>query len=324
MIGASHNQNAIGGRLLRNIVDGGFAGTFYPVNTKGDTVQSLSSYKSVIDCPGPVDLALVVTPAAVVSQVAAECGRKGVKGLIVISSGFSEAGALGARLQQELASTCKQYGMKLMGPNCMGLVNTDPDYKLNAQFSPFKPLPGRIGFLSQSGALGAAVVEHSNKLGLGMSAFVSIGNEADVAVIDLIQYWEADGNTDIILLYLESLGNPKMFLEIAKRVSRKKPILVVKSGRSTTGLIAARSHTGALLEGSDAVIDALFKQAGVIRTDTLEEMLDEAALLVSQPIPRGNKVGIITNAGGAGRRRPTHARNSASKCQSTPWMLRRS
>ena len=190
--------------------------------------------------------------------------------------------------------------MRLMGPNCSGFVSTKSDLNLNAQFTPYKPLPGRVGFFSQSGALGAAVFEYANRLGLGMSAFVSVGNEADISAIDFIQFWKDDDSTDLIMLYLESLGDPKKFLSVARDVSREKPILVVKGGRSVTGLKAAHSHTGAILEGSGAVIDALFAQAGLIRTDTLEEMLDLAALLVNQPVPRGKRVGIVTNAGGAG------------------------
>jgi acetyl coenzyme A synthetase (ADP forming)-like protein len=300
VIGASHDQNTIGGRLFRNIIESRYPGSVYPVNRKGGLVQSVVSYTSVLDCPGSVDLALIVVPAAACTEVVQECGKKGVKGAIVISSGFSESGPKGAALQQELTAVCKQHGIRLMGPNCMGIVKAGSDFYLNAQFSPFKPLPGRIAFLSQSGALGAAVIEHANKLGLGMSTFVSIGNEADVSVNDLMEHWKDDDNIGLILLYLESLGDPRRFLGIARSVSRTKPILVVKSGRSATGLRAAQSHTGALVEGSDAIIDTLFKQAGVMRADTLEEMLDAAALFASQPVPRGNRVGIITNAGGAG------------------------
>ena len=219
---------------------------------------------------------------------------------MVITAGFSETGSEGSARQRELVSVCRKYGMRLMGPNCSGFVSTDPDFGLNAQFTPYKPLPGKVGFFSQSGALGAAVFEYANRLGLGLSAFISVGNEADVSALDFIRYWKDDDNTVLILLYLESLGDPKEFLKLAREASKKKPILVVKGGRSPTGLKAAHSHTGALVEGSGSLVDVLFSQAGLIRTDTLEEMLDLAALLVNQPLPKGNKVGIVTNAGGAG------------------------
>ena len=190
--------------------------------------------------------------------------------------------------------------MRLIGPNCMGIVNTDPKVSLNGQFSPFKPIPGKIGFLSQSGALGIAIIDYANRLGLGMSTFVSVGNKADISGNDLIQYWESDDNTNLILLYLESFGNPRKFARIARRVGRKRPIIAVKGGRSAAGFRATQSHTGALVAASDVTVDALFQQAGVIRTDVLAEMFDVAALLTTQPVPRGDRVAIITNAGGAG------------------------
>ena len=300
VIGASRDPDSIGGRLFENVVEGGFRGTLYPVNPKADVVQSVKAYKSVLECPGPVDLALVVVPARFVTQVARECAQKGVKAITVISSGFAETGKDGAALQQELVNVCRDAGMRLVGPNCMGIVNTDPEVSLNAQFSRFRPLQGSIGFLSQSGALGIAIIEHANKLSLGMSTFVSVGNKADISGNDLLDYWEVDEKTDLVLLYLESFGNPRKFGRIARRVARKKPILAVKSGRSAAGFRATQSHTGALLAASDVTVDALFRQAGVIRVDTLSEMFDVASLLVSQPVPKGNRVAIVTNAGGAG------------------------
>ena len=241
-----------------------------------------------------------MVPAAYVVKVAKECAQKGVGALTVISSGFAEIGKEGAALQVELRKTCREAGMRLIGPNCMGIVNTDPAVSLNAQFAPFHPIRGRMGFLSQSGALGIAVIEHANRLGLGMSTFVSVGNKADISGNDLIQYWEDDANTDLILLYLESFGNPKKFARVARRATKRKPILAVKSGRSAAGFRATQSHTGALLAASDVTVDALFRQTGVIRMDTLGEMFDVASLLISQPVPRGDRVAVITNAGGAG------------------------
>lgn len=300
VIGASKDRDSIGGRLFHNVLEGGFNGPVYPVNPGSEVVQSVPAYKSILDCPGQVDLAIVVVPARFVVQVARECAQKGVKALVVISAGFSEIGSEGKELQGQLIEVCRESGMRLVGPNCMGVVNTEPRISLNGQFSPFVPKPGRIGFLSQSGALGIAVIEHANQLGLGMSSFVSAGNKADISGNDLLTYWESDDMTDLILLYLESFGNPRKFARIAKRVARRKPILAVKSGRSSAGFRATQSHTGALIASSDVTVDALFHQAGVIRMDTLGEMFDVAALLTTQPIPKGKRVAIITNAGGAG------------------------
>jgi len=300
VIGASRDRGGISGELFRNILDAGFQGPVYPVNAKTDVVQSVVAYRSVLDCPGPVDLAFIVVPAKVVVPVAKECAQKGVQALVVISAGFAEADEAGALLQEELVEICREAGMRLIGPNCMGIVNTDPEVSLNGQFSPYKPNPGKIGFLSQSGALGIAIIDYANRLGLGMSTFVSVGNKADISGNDLIQYWEDDDNTNLILLYLESFGNPRKFSRIARRIGRKKPIIAVKGGRSTAGFRATQSHTGALVAASDVTVDALFRQTGVIRTDVLAEMFDVAALLTTQPIPKGNRVAIVTNAGGAG------------------------
>ncbi|MEJ2708262.1 MAG: GNAT family N-acetyltransferase [Anaerolineales bacterium] len=299
VVGASRKRGSIGGELFRNILEAGFQGPVYPVNANADVVQSVKAYHSVLDCPSPVDLAFIVTPASVVLPVARECAQKGVRALVVISAGFAEASEAGVQLQQELVEVCRETGMRLIGPNCMGIINTDPKVNLNGQFSPFKPIPGKIGFLSQSGALGIAIIDYANRLGLGMSTFVSVGNKADISGNDLIQYWESDDNTNLILLYLESFGNPRKFARITQRVSRKKPIIAVKGGRSAAGFRATQSHTGALVAASDVTVDALFRQAGVIRTDVLAEMFDVAALLSTQPVPKGDRVAIITNAGGA-------------------------
>jgi acetyl coenzyme A synthetase (ADP forming)-like protein len=300
VIGASRQRGTIGGELFRNIIEAGFEGPVYPVNAQADVVQSVAAYRSVLDCPGPVDLALIVVPAPAVVPVARECARKGVGALVVISAGFAETGGDGLRLQQELVEVCREAGMRLVGPNCMGIVNTAAEARLNAQFSPFKPRPGRMAFLSQSGALGIAIIDHASRLGLGMSTFVSVGNKADISGNDLIQYWESDEDTDLILLYLESFGNPRKFARIARRVARRKPIIAVKGGRSAAGFRATQSHTGSLVAAADVTVDALFHQSGVIRTDVLAETFDVAALLTTQPIPKGDRVAIVTNAGGAG------------------------
>jgi acetyl coenzyme A synthetase (ADP forming)-like protein len=298
VIGASRQRGTIGGEIFHNLLAFGFNGPVYPVNPTAEVVQSVPAYATIEAIPGPVDLAIIVVPADRVVEVAAGCGRKGVKALVVISMGFSETGTQGQSQQAELVRVCREAGMRLIGPNCMGIINTDPEVRLDATFAPSVPPPGRVGFSSQSGALGLAIIEHANSLGLGISTFVSVGNKADISGNDLLRYWESDPGTDVILLYLESFGNPKKFSQIARRVGRQKPIVVVKSGRSAAGARATSSHTGALLAASDVTVDALFRQAGVIRTDTLEELFDVASLLSNQPLPRGNRVGIITNAGG--------------------------
>lgn len=300
VIGASRKRGTIGGELFHNLLSYGFDGPVYPVNPASEVVQSVPAYKSVEAIPGPVDLAVIVVPADKVIETAESCGRKGVKALVVISAGFSETGKRGQDLQGELVRTCRAAGMRIIGPNCMGIINADQGVRLDATFAPGIPPTGRVGFSSQSGALGLAIIELANSLGLGISTFVSVGNKADISGNDLLRYWESDENTSVILLYLESFGNPKKFSQIARRVGRKKPIVVVKSGRSAAGARATSSHTGALIAASDVTVDALFRQAGVIRTDTLEELFDVAALLVNQPLPRGNRVAIITNAGGPG------------------------
>jgi acetyl coenzyme A synthetase (ADP forming)-like protein len=300
VIGASRQRGTISGELFHNIIDGCFNGPVYPVNSNAKYVQSVKAYKSVIDCPSEVELAIICVPAEKVLDVARDCSLKGVRSLVVISAGFAETGKEGAELQRRLLDICRDSGMRLVGPNCMGIVNTDSSVSLNAQFSPYKPKEGKIGFLTQSGALGIAVIEHANKLGLGMSNFVSVGNKADISGNDLIQFWETDERTKVILLYLESFGNARKFARIAKRVTKKKPIIVVKGGRSQAGFRATQSHTGALLASSDTAVDALFRQCGVIRTDTLEEMFDLSSFLLTQPLPASGSVAIITNAGGAG------------------------
>ena len=298
VIGASRRRGTIGGEILHNLLSYGFKGPVYPVNPTAEVIQSVRAYPSVEAIPGPVDLAIIIVPAAQVVEVAVACGRKGLKALVVISAGFSEMGTEGQERQAELLRVCRAAGMRLIGPNCMGIANTDPVVLLDATFAPAVPPFGRVGFSSQSGALGVAIIEYANSLGLGISTLVSVGNKADISGNDLLRYWESDEGTDVILLYLESFGNPKKFSEIARRVGHKKPIVVVKSGRSAAGARATSSHTGALLAASDVTVDALFRQAGVIRTDTLAELFDVASLLSSQPLPGGRRVGIITNAGG--------------------------
>jgi acetyl coenzyme A synthetase (ADP forming)-like protein len=300
VVGASRRRGTVSGELLHNLLEAGFNGPVYPVNPKASVVQSVVAYKSVLDVPGPVDLAVLALPAPYVVEAAGECAAKGVRAIVVISAGFAETGPEGAQRQRELLAVCRAAGMRLIGPNCLGIVNTDAEVRLDATFGPIVPLPGRVGFLSQSGALGLAIIDYANALGLGLSSFVSVGNKADISSNDLLSFWEQDDRTGLVLLYLESFGNPRKFARIARRVARTKPVLAVKSGRSAAGARATSSHTGALLAASDVTVDALFDQAGVIRTDSLGELFDVASLLANQPIPAGRRVGIVTNAGGPG------------------------
>ncbi|HEX6574945.1 MAG TPA: acetate--CoA ligase family protein [Gemmatimonadaceae bacterium] len=300
VIGASRKLGTISGEVLHNIMSYGFNGPVYPVNPTSPVVQSIVSYPTVEAIPGDVDLAVIVVPAVHVIEVAKQCARKKVRGLVVISAGFGEAGSNGRQMQDELVQICRDAGMALIGPNCMGIITTDPDVRLNATFAPVPAPPGSIGFMSQSGGLGLAIMDYAGSLGLGLSTFVSVGNKADISGNDLVTYWESDPRTKTILLYLESFGNPRKFSRIARRVARSKPIIAVKSGRSPAGARATSSHTGALIAASDITVDALFSHAGVIRTDTLEEMFDVAALLGTQTAPAGRRVAILTNAGGPG------------------------
>jgi acetyl coenzyme A synthetase (ADP forming)-like protein len=299
VIGASRRRGSIGGEVFHNLLESGFPGPVYPVSPH-PVVQSVTAYPDVRQVPGPVDLAVIVVPAAGVVDVARACAEKGAGALVVISSGFAEAGQEGRDRQAELLDVCRRSGMRLIGPNCMGILSTAPGAGFNATFAPAPPPRGGIGFMSQSGALGLAVIAHARWAGLGLSSFVSVGNKADISGNDLLEYWESDPETDLALLYLESFGNPRRFSRVARRVGRTKPILAVKSGRTAAGARATSSHTGAMLAASDVTVDALFAQSGVIRADTLGELFDVASLLASQPAPAGRRVGIVTNAGGLG------------------------
>jgi acetyl coenzyme A synthetase (ADP forming)-like protein len=300
VVGASRRRGTIGGEILANLVAGGFTGPVYPVNDRADNVQSLPAYRTLSDIPAAVELAVVVVPAEQVVGVASECAAIGVRALLVISAGFAETGGDGQRRQRELLAVCRTAGMRLIGPNCLGVLNTARDVGLNATFAPGQAPAGRVGFLSQSGGVGIAIIRAAERLGIGLSSFVSVGNKADLSSNDLLEFWEQDSGTDLALLYLESFGNPRKFARVARRFARRKPILAVRSGRSAAGARATSSHTGALLAASDVTVDALFHQAGVIRTETLHELFDVAALLTKQPIPGGDRIAIVTNGGGPG------------------------
>jgi acetate---CoA ligase (ADP-forming) len=296
VIGASRRRGSIGGELFRNVLEADFDGAAYPVNRGGEPVAGVRGYGSISEIPDPIELAVICVPGARVLEAAEEALAKGVRALCVISSGFAETGAAGRERQEQLLALVRSHGARLLGPNCLGIASTKP--KLNATFAPRALPPGRIGFSSQSGALGLALLEQSSAR-LGFSAFVSIGNKADVSSNDLLEWWEDDPETDVVLLYLESFGNPRKFARLSRRIARRKPILALKAGATAAGARAASSHTAALA-GSEAAVDALFHQAGVLRARTLEELVDVAGLLSSQPLPRGRRVGVLTNAGGLG------------------------
>jgi acetyl coenzyme A synthetase (ADP forming)-like protein len=299
VVGASRSPNNIGRRILNAILSAGFKGSVYPVNPKADVIASLKAYPSLRELPEAPDLAIVAVPANTINSVIDDCAARDVRAAIVITAGYAEVDAEGRERQRELLGKIRGYGMRMVGPNCLGLLNTNPSVCLNASFAPDFPAAGNVAFCSQSGALGLAVISLARERGLGLSSFVSVGNKADVSGNDLLQYWEEDERTKVILLYLESFGNPRRFARIAKRVSRHKPIVAVKAGRTGAGRRAAGSHTAALA-ANDVATDALFHQTGVIRADTLGEMFDLAAALSSQPLPNGRRVAILTNAGGLG------------------------
>jgi acetyl coenzyme A synthetase (ADP forming)-like protein len=298
VIGAGRNPLGIGHAVVRNIREGGFTGQLYPVNPNAETIDGVPCYSSVEAIPGPVDVAMLALPAAQCLDAVDACARKGVHGVVVISSGFAEVGAAGVELQRQVLLHAHRGGMRVIGPNCFGVINTAPDIRLNATFASRIPIAGRIAFASQSGALGIAVLEHSLIAGIGLSSFVSMGNKCDVSGNDLLRFWDQDGRTRVILLYLESFGNARAFARVAPVVSRTTPIVVVKSGRSSAGTRAAASHTAAMAS-PDTVVDALFRAAGVIRVDTLEELLDCGALLGDQPALDGRRLAVVGNAGGA-------------------------
>ena len=299
VVGASREPGSIGARLLHAIVTGGFAGRIYPINPNAAQLERLRCYPTIADAPHDVDLALIAVPTSAVVGVVEQCADAGVKALAVITAGFAETGEAGRVRQQQLVDKVRGHGLRMLGPNCMGLLNTAANQRLNASFSAIVPPAGRVAFSSQSGALGLAILELATQRQIGLSAFVSVGNKADVSSNDLLEYWEADEATAVILLYLESFGNPRRFARIARRIGRKKPIVALKAGRTQAGVRAAASHTAALA-ASDVAVDALFQQSGVIRAETIDEMFDIAACLDLQPLPAGRRVAIVTNAGGPG------------------------
>jgi acetate---CoA ligase (ADP-forming) len=299
VIGVSRDPFGIGRRVFDALRSAGFTGPIYPVNPRLEEIDGIRVYHSARELPAGTDLAIVAVPAPAVLGVADDCAAAGVRSLVVISAGFAEAGEAGRALQRNLVERVRNHGLRMVGPNCMGLLNASPDVRLNASFSPIMPPSGNVSLLSQSGALGIAILDLAAQRRVGLSTFISVGNKADVSGNDLLQFWEGDPETSVILLYLESFGNPRRFARIARRIGHTKPIVVVKAGRTRAGSRAAGSHTAALA-ASDVAVDALFQQTGVIRADTIDEMFDIAACLDTQPLPAGGRVAIVTNAGGPG------------------------
>jgi acyl-CoA synthetase (NDP forming)/RimJ/RimL family protein N-acetyltransferase len=298
VIGASRGEHSVGQTVLRNLLGGDFTGPVYPVHPTANAVAGVRAYATVLDIPDDVDLAVVAVRAEAVHDVVAQCARKNVHGLVVVSSGFGEAGAAGRARQGELVRLARAHGMRVVGPNCLGIANTDPAVRLNATLAPTMPGRGPLGFFSQSGALGIAILQRTAERGIGLSTFVSAGNRADVSGNDLMQYWETDPATSALLLYLESIGNPRKFTRLARRLSRAKPIVAVKSGRTTQGV--PLGHAARALTLPDHAVSALFGQAGVIRVEDLAELFDVAQLLAYQPLPAGDRVAIIDNSDSLG------------------------
>jgi len=299
VVGASTREGTVGNEIVVKLKEYGYEGELYPVNPKADEICGYKAYASLMEIPGKVDLAVIVVAKNMVLPIIEQCNEKGIKGIVTISAGFKETGPEGAKLEQELLAKIRQYGMRMVGPNCLGVINTEKGVKMNATFADALPLEGKTAFTSQSGALGAAILNISKDLDLGISQFVSIGNAADITSETLLEYWGEDENTAQILLYMESIAEPQLFSRLAKQVTKKKPVIAIKAGRSAAGASAASSHTGSLA-GADLAADALLKQSGVIRVNSLLEMFEVAEAFANCPIPKGKRVAIMTNAGGPG------------------------
>jgi acetyl coenzyme A synthetase (ADP forming)-like protein len=303
IIGASRHPGSVGHSLLANIIDSRFQGVVYPVNPHAEAILGIKCYPRVLDIPDEVDLAVVIVPAPLVLQVLEECGVKGISGVITISAGFKEIGGKGIELEQRLKDIINKYSIALVGPNCLGVINTASESSMNATFGTQMPKQGNIAFISQSGALCVAVLDYAKEANIGFSKFISMGNKAGLTENDLLVYFNEDPQTDVILMYLEDLVNGREFMSVARKITshpkNPKPIIALKAGRTVFGAKAASSHTGSLA-GSDKVYDAIFDQCGVIRGETLEEIFDYVKAFSSQPLPRGKNVAIITNSGGPG------------------------
>jgi acetyl coenzyme A synthetase (ADP forming)-like protein len=302
VIGASRDPAKVGHAIFRNILAGGFQGAVHPVNPGARSISGVRAYPSVLEVPDPVDLAVVITPARTVPSVLDECGQRGVRGVVVISGGFREVGEEGRLREDAVRARVARWGFALIGPNCLGVINTAPDVRLNATFASRIPHRGQIAFISQSGALTAAALDYAWTRRIGFSQVFNLGNKADVTELDLLDSLAGGPDTRVVLLYVEELSDGRRFIEVAREIGEgrpPKPILVLKAGRTAAGARAVSSHTGSLA-GSDEVYGAIFAQAGVLRVESIEELFDHAAAFSSQPLPRGRRVGIVTNAGGPG------------------------
>ncbi len=297
VVGASRDPEAIGHLIFKNILNAGFRGTIYPVNPQADSVNGVKAYSSLSEIPDKIDLVVIAIPADAVQEVAENAVKVGAKALLVVSAGFAEAGEEGARRQKKLVELIRKHGIRLLGPSCLGIMNTNSEIRLNASLAPQLMLGGNAGFFSHSAALGLVILEYAKEKGIGFTTFVSAGNRADVSGNDLLQYWEEDPETKMAILYLETFGNPRKFVRIAREMTYKKPILCVKSARSSAGKKTAEAKTG-ISTGGSSVIEALFHQTGVILTDSLEELFDVALVIAHQPLPEGNRVCIIANSAG--------------------------
>ncbi|MBE7710397.1 MAG: acetate--CoA ligase family protein [Cyanobacteria bacterium SIG32] len=299
VVGASTKEKTIGSEIMQRLRDYKFTGNIYPVNPKGGMIEGFQAYTSVAEIPGEVDLAIIVVNSKFVLDTIDQCHAKGIKGLCIITAGFKETGAEGAEAERQLLAKVREYGMRCVGPNCLGVLNTDPAISMDATFAEALPERGHIGFVSQSGALGGGILNILKDLNLGFAQFISIGNQADVNAETAMEYWENESDVEQILLYMESIQNPANFRKLATRISKKKPILALKAGRSAAGASAASSHTGSLA-GADKAANALLSQSGVIREYSLKNLFSTAKVFANCPIPKGDRVAIITNSGGPG------------------------
>jgi acetyltransferase len=299
IVGASTRPGTVGNIILKNIVEYGYTGEVYPINPKADEIHGKKVYKSVLDVPGDIDLAVIIVPKEFVMGVVDQCAEKGIKGVCVISAGYKETGKEGAEDERKLLEKVRQSGMRMVGPNCFGVINTADDVRLDASFAETLPIKGRTAFISQSGALGAAIINLLEDLKIGFSQFFSVGNAADLKTESLLEYWKDEPHTDQVLLYMEGISDPAEFRKAAKHITKKKPVVAIKSGRSAAGASAASSHTGSLA-GADLAADALLKQSGVIRVTSVNEMFEVAQAFANCPLPKGKRVAVITNSGGPG------------------------
>lgn len=299
VVGASTKPATIGSEIMLKLTEYKFTGAIYPINPKADEIMGLKAYPTVLDVPGDIDFAVIVVPKQFIFETLDQCNEKGIKGICIISAGFKEVGGEGVELEKQVLAKLKEYGMRCVGPNCLGVLNTSDDIRMDATFAPTLPEKGNVAFVSQSGALGGGILNLLKDLNLGFAQFVSAGNQADINAETMLEYWEDDEDVKQILLYMESITDPSNFRKLATRISKKKPIIALKSGRSAAGASAASSHTGSLA-GADKAADALLKQSGVIRELKLESLFSTAKVFSTCPIPKGNRVAIITNSGGPG------------------------